>query len=86
MPCLPPALTQQLLVDQDSKKRWANWHTRAISTIVLVSLFGGVLASGPITIILMVMALQGAIYYEVVNLVSLPNRQRRLPWLRSINW
>ncbi|KAJ9086012.1 phosphatidate cytidylyltransferase [Entomophthora muscae] len=76
----------QLLVDQDSKKRWANWHTRAISTIVLVSVFGGVLASGPLFIILLVMALQAVIYYEVVNLVSLPNRQRRLPWLRSINW
>ncbi|KAI0243859.1 phosphatidate cytidylyltransferase [Massospora cicadina] len=76
----------QLLVDLDSKKRWANWHTRAISTVVLVMLFGAVLASGPIPTILVVMALQGAIYYEVVKLVSLPNRERKLPWLRSINW
>lgn len=76
----------QLLIDQDYTKKWANWRVRAISTFVLVAIFTGILTAGPLATISVVVGIQMAVFYEIVNLASLPNRQRKLPWLRRINW
>ncbi|KAJ1972305.1 phosphatidate cytidylyltransferase [Dimargaris verticillata] len=48
--------------------------------------FFAIIASGPIAVILMVLGIQILVFKEVISLASMPNRERKLPWARALNW
>ncbi|KAJ1988238.1 phosphatidate cytidylyltransferase [Dimargaris cristalligena] len=69
-----------------SSPRWKNWWVRTLWTLVMIGSFFAIIASGPISVILMVLGIQTWVFSELIGLASVPNRERKLPWARALNW
>jgi phosphatidate cytidylyltransferase len=77
----PPAATQA-----HPEKKWHNWWVRTIWTLIMVSLFVLILLAGHVWVVLLVVALQLAVFKEVIQIAHVPSKEKKLPWFRLINW
>ncbi|KAI8868354.1 hypothetical protein GQ42DRAFT_108619, partial [Ramicandelaber brevisporus] len=57
-----------------------------ITTLMMIGGYFLMVALGPVTLIMMVSILQTLVFREVISLSSMPNKLRRLPWQRALNW
>ncbi|CAG8583094.1 4130_t:CDS:2 [Paraglomus occultum] len=73
-----------LLANQSSK--WKNMTVRAFWTFVMIFGFLSMVALGHLFVILTVLLLQTLVFKEVIALASVPNKDRKLPWSRTLNW
>ncbi|KAJ1927449.1 phosphatidate cytidylyltransferase [Tieghemiomyces parasiticus] len=72
--------------DNGKAPKWQNWWVRTLWTFVMIGSFFAIIASGPVSVILMVVGIQTWVFSEVIALSSVPNRERKLPWARALNW
>ncbi|ORX47919.1 hypothetical protein BCR36DRAFT_86423 [Piromyces finnis] len=75
-----------LLAEQPKEKKWTNWWTRFIWTIVMILGFFFVIFSGHLSIIILVLILQILIFKEIIHIAHYPSQEKKLPWFRVINW
>ncbi|KAF9130119.1 hypothetical protein BGX30_013634 [Mortierella sp. GBA39] len=75
-----------LLADQSAKAKWANWSTRTLWTLIMIGGFFACFAAGPLFVILLVVMVQGLVYKEVIFLATVPSKEKKLPWFRSMHW
>ncbi|KAJ1657050.1 phosphatidate cytidylyltransferase [Dispira simplex] len=80
------AATTEKLIPAKASPRWKNWWVRTWWTLIMIASFFAIIASGPVTMILLVLTVQVSVFNEVISLASVPNRERRLPWSRALNW
>ena len=76
----------ELLVDQNPTKKWSNWWTRSLWTMVMIATFLSILTAGPMYLILLVAIIQVLVYREVILIGIGPPREKSLPWFRSLHW
>ncbi|OUM57428.1 hypothetical protein PIROE2DRAFT_17597 [Piromyces sp. E2] len=75
-----------LLAEQPKDKKWTNWWTRFIWTVVMILGFAVVIFSGHLSIIALVLILQILIFKEIIHIAHYPSQEKKLPWFRVINW
>lgn len=68
----------------ESKKQ--AFIVRTIWSLVMIVFFFAVLAAGHIWVIALVGLVQILTFKEVINLASEPASEKKLPWVRSLNW
>jgi phosphatidate cytidylyltransferase len=78
----PPSLLAEL----PSKKRWRDWWTRTLWTVIMIFGFFAVIASGHLSVIVMVVSIQTIVFKEVIAIAHVPSKEKKLPWFRVINW
>jgi hypothetical protein len=80
--------TQQttLLMDEPGKKKWKNWWIRTLWTFVMISGFLGIILSGHIWVVLLVVVIQTLVYWEVISIAHVPSKAKKMPWFRTMSW
>ncbi|VVT45078.1 uncharacterized protein SAPINGB_P000630 [Magnusiomyces paraingens] len=81
----PDTITITVAAAEKEKKR-QNFVVRTIWTIVMIAGFFLILAAGHIWIIALIVLIQVLTFKEVINLATEPSREKKLPWVRSLNW
>ncbi|KAL7751542.1 phosphatidate cytidylyltransferase [Sorochytrium milnesiophthora] len=76
----------ELLASTSADKKWKNWWTRSVTTFGMVGGFVAILLAGHFWVILLVVAIQLAVYREVISIAHVPSKEKKLPWFRLINW
>ncbi|CAI2731663.1 unnamed protein product [Schistosoma spindalis] len=66
--------------------RWVNWTVRLFTGLLLISGFTLLIYLGPLALVLMVLAIQLACFYEIINIGYLVYRSHDLPWFRLLSW
>jgi hypothetical protein len=77
---------QPLLTELPIQKRWKDWWTRTLWTVIMITGFLGIISSGHIFVILMVVCIQTMVFKEVIAIAHVPSKEKKLPWFRLINW
>lgn len=72
-----------LLAAEVPNKKWRNWWIRTITTLIMISMFFIVLASGYIWSIIMVMIITVLVYREVIQIASTKGNLR---WYKTLSW
>ncbi|CEJ03560.1 Putative Phosphatidate cytidylyltransferase [Rhizopus microsporus] len=72
-----------LLASEVPNKKWRNWWIRTITTLIMISMFFIVLASGYIWSIIMVMIITVLVYREVIQIASTKGNLR---WYKTLSW
>ncbi|PHZ13663.1 phosphatidate cytidylyltransferase [Rhizopus microsporus ATCC 52813] len=72
-----------LLASEAPNKKWRNWWIRTITTLIMISMFFIVLASGYIWSIIMVMIITVLVYREVIQIASTKGNLR---WYKTLSW
>jgi CDP-diglyceride synthetase len=67
-------------------KRLRDFTTRGLWSMIMISGFLAVLASGHLSVILMVIVVQTMVFKEVISIAHVPSKEKKLPWFRLINW
>eukprot|EP01134_Creolimax_fragrantissima_P008265 CFRG8265T1 len=94
-----PLKNKKLLAEQPLSDRWQSWWTRFIWSWVLVITFVAIIYGGHFYIVLMVLGIQIACFYEINKISYKANKEReielserkgtkvtRVPFVRTINW
>ncbi|KAJ1503407.1 hypothetical protein HMI56_002165 [Coelomomyces lativittatus] len=79
-----PLSTASLLMEK--QKKWENWRIRTFWTMVMVITFLGLILSAQMWVIFMVIAVQLAVFKEVIQIAHVPSKEKKLPWFRLITW
>ncbi|KAF8568566.1 hypothetical protein P879_04825 [Paragonimus westermani] len=66
--------------------RWVNWSVRFFTSILLLSTFSILIYLGPLALVLLVLVLQFACFYEIINIGCVVYRSHDLPWFRLLSW
>ncbi|KAG5455134.1 Phosphatidate cytidylyltransferase, photoreceptor-specific [Clonorchis sinensis] len=66
--------------------RWMNWTVRFFTTIFLISTFSALVYLGPLALVCLVLLLQFACFYEIINIGLVVYRSHDLPWFRLLSW
>jgi phosphatidate cytidylyltransferase len=45
-----------------------------------------IVASGHLSVILMIVVIQTMVFKEVIAIAHVPSKEKKLPWFRVINW
>lgn len=72
-----------LLAAEVPSKKWRNWWIRTITTLIMISMFFVILASGYIWSIIMVMIITVLVYREVIDIASAKGDLR---WYKTMSW
>ncbi|CAH8644040.1 unnamed protein product [Dicrocoelium dendriticum] len=67
-------------------QRWVNWTVRFFTTVLLLSTFSFLVYLGPLALVLLVLVLQLACFYEIINIGLVVYRSHDLPWFRVLSW
>ena len=52
----------------------------------MIGAFTGLIAMGPFTVMLLIVAVQVAVFREVIAIAHLQSKERHLKWFRTIAW
>lgn len=74
-----------LLAAEPPSKKWQNWWIRTITTLIMISLFFLILASGYIWSIIMVMVITVLVYREVIQ-IAYYSAKGNMRWFKSMSW
>ncbi|KAH8857708.1 Phosphatidate cytidylyltransferase, photoreceptor-specific isoform 1 [Schistosoma japonicum] len=66
--------------------RWVNWTVRLFTAVLLITGFTLLIYLGPLALVLMVLSIQLACFYEIINIGYLVYRSHDLPWFRALSW
>ncbi|KAJ3375508.1 hypothetical protein GGF31_004627 [Allomyces arbusculus] len=76
----------ELLAAATPEKKWRNWWVRTTWTLIMVALFFVILLAGHVWVVLLVVAIQLAVFKEVIQIAHVPSKEKKLPWFRLVNW
>ncbi|RUS15414.1 CDP-diacylglycerol synthase-like protein 1 [Endogone sp. FLAS-F59071] len=79
----PPSV---LLAAEEPQKKWRNWWIRTLWTFIMIASFFGIIGTGHMAVIMMVVVIQTLVYKEVIQLAQMPSREKKLPWFKTMNW
>jgi phosphatidate cytidylyltransferase len=85
-PQLAAALATPLLTELPSSKRIRDFTVRFVFTWLMLGGFFLVLAYGPFAVSLLVLGVQILVFREVIAIAHVPNKEKKLPWFRALNW
>ncbi|GAA5816653.1 hypothetical protein MFLAVUS_010183 [Mucor flavus] len=74
-----------LLAAEPASKKWQNWWIRTITTLIMISIFFLILASGYIWSIIMVMIITVLVYREVIH-IAYYSAKGNMRWFKSMSW
>lgn len=52
----------------------------------MIAAFSGLIAMGPFAMMLLIVAVQVAVFREVISIAHLKSKERHLKWFRTIAW
>ncbi|TPX32773.1 phosphatidate cytidylyltransferase [Synchytrium endobioticum] len=76
----------KLLIDEPTKSKYHNLFIRSIASAVMVGGFLLFLLAGHSWVIFLVAIIQSLVYREVISIAAVTPREKKLPWMRAINW
>ncbi|XP_058054005.1 phosphatidate cytidylyltransferase, photoreceptor-specific [Anopheles bellator] len=80
---MPEILTQVL---DGLPDRWRNWVIRGIFTMIMITLFCGIIYQGPLALMITALAVQVKCFQEIISIGYSVYRIHGLPWFRSLSW
>lgn len=75
-----------LLAKENPITKWKNWWIRTLWTFFMIVGFAGILIAGHLWVLLLVIAVQGQIYREVISIAHQPSKEIQFSWFRSMSW
>ncbi|KAI7867398.1 phosphatidate cytidylyltransferase [Spinellus fusiger] len=75
-----------LLAAEKAATKWRNMGIRSFTTLLMISAFFFVLASGYIWSIVAVMTLTVLVYREVIYIAYVPAKDKNLKWFKTMSW
>ncbi|TPX32650.1 phosphatidate cytidylyltransferase [Synchytrium microbalum] len=75
-----------LLVNEPATTRFHNLWVRSMTTLLMVGGFIAVILAGHSKVIFLVAFVQTLVYREVISIAAVTPREKKLPWMRAINW
>lgn len=82
-------IDKKLLTDaekKDGESMHDDFKRRLIMGNIMVAFLGFVIISGPFYVALLVVAIQIAVFKEVISLFHLRSLERRILWFRTTSW